>query len=135
MFLIERTRIKPILPKMPGQSLLHLMPKRIFAVCPPKSLSQRILCLRHHQKVDMVAHQAVTDHRYSMSNTRPAQNAQVDSPFTLVEKDRLSMISTLGNVVYAARNDDSCSAWHQTSSFGLRWYISGNWEKSNLSPI
>jgi hypothetical protein len=120
---------------MPGQSLLNLMPKSIFAVCPSKSLSQRILRLRHHQKVNMVAHQAVTDHRHSMSNTCPAQDAQVDTPLTLVEKDRLSVISTLGDVVYAARNDDSCSAWHQASSFALRWYISGNWEKSSLSPI
>ena len=68
----------------------------------------------------MVCHETITNYRDPVSNTRSAQGAQVDSPFTVVEKNRLSVISTLRDVVYAARNDNSRSAWHRKSSFVLR---------------
>jgi hypothetical protein len=68
----------------------------------------------------MIGHETITDYCYPVSNTRSAQGAQVDPPFTVVEKNRLSVISTLPDVVYAARNDNSRSAWHRKSSFVLR---------------
>src|SRR5262249_53014545 len=84
MSLVQRTRIESILPEMPGLALLHVMPERIFFVCPPKSLGKRILRLRHHKKMNMVGHEAVADYRHPMSNTRSAQNIQIDSPLTIV---------------------------------------------------
>ena len=77
MAFVRRTRVKPILPHVPGVSKPDVVPTRIVCVCPTEGIRQTADRMWNRQQVHMIAHQAVARDPYCVASTVLAQQLEV----------------------------------------------------------
>ena len=66
---------------------------------------ERVGLLRNRHQVDMVGHQAVTEHCHTMQFTLPAESFEIESPVFVLQEDILAIGAPLCDMVrYADRN-------------------------------
>ena len=76
MALVQRTRVKPILPHVPGFSKPDVVPTRIICVCPTEGMRQTADRMWNRQQMHMIAHQAVARDPYCVASTVLAQQLE-----------------------------------------------------------
>ncbi len=71
------------------------------------SIGERGLLLRYDHKVNMISHETVPDQPNPILGKMLREQSEVYSPVVGREKDRLSVIPPLGDVVHPARDHDA----------------------------
>ena len=112
MIPIQRTREEPVLPQMTAPVMQPVERQRVLRVRSPQRLRKRILRLRNSNQMDMIRHQAVRVDSDIVAPAVPRQEFEVEFVVGLREKDLLSVVSPLRNVVSNFSKDSSRAPWH-----------------------
>ena len=73
---------------------------------------QRIGTLGHDDQVDMVVHQAIAQDLNRVPRGLLGQDFEIHSAVIVDEKDRLTIVAALSDVMGDSRSDDACGAGH-----------------------
>jgi hypothetical protein len=87
---------------------------------------------RHQYKMDMVAHQAISNHFNDLPLRVVANQIEVSDAIAAIEEHALAMIAALGDVVWQTGKHDPSVARHAcTVPIGSSpaWRIDGVWRK------
>jgi hypothetical protein len=103
---------KAVPPKMPAPAALDVLPARKIMVQLADSIGTRGLSFRHNDKVHVIIHEIVSDQSELIRSIVPGKQSEIDSPVVGREKDRLPMVTPLGDVAHPTWDHDTGTACH-----------------------
>jgi hypothetical protein len=106
---VQSAGIEAFLPQVPLAAMEAVDVPRIPEVRPADGLCKRHLGPGHYDKVEVVAHQTVTQNVQPQTPGVLREEFQVDPAVVIDEENLLAVVSALRNVIRHAGNDDARS--------------------------
>ena len=110
--LVHGTRVEASLPEVPTPAMEPVDVLRIDEMGAPDGKVQRFFARRSGDKVDVVGHEAVSQHADPMFAALLTQQVEVGNAVGVYEEHVLLVVPTLGDMVGQSGYDDSRVSWH-----------------------
>jgi hypothetical protein len=122
MIIVQGIREKSPLPEMAFPVFSNINQPGVSAMDFTNRFLQAIISRRDRYQMDMIIHQAVAPYFNSLFAAEMIEDAQIEPLIIFMEKDFLSTIPPLDNMMGTSRHDNSTNATHLI--FNLRGRLS-----------
>lgn len=116
MLFIHGIRNKPPLPKISPPPLSKVDSSRVEAMCLPECMCKATFCLWSGNNVHMIVHEAICRYFDSFGPCILPQEFKVSLAIVVIEKDALSSIPPLNNMMWKSGCDDPSHSYHDQSA-------------------
>ncbi len=115
MALVQRKRMKTLLPEVAAPSLPPVDAPRVAAVGLAQRGAQPVLARRHENEMDVVGHQAIGPNRRVHLAAPFAEQGEIVLVVAVLEEHRQAPRAALGHVMRVSGDDQSRRSWHRWS--------------------
>lgn len=110
--MIERTRIKPALPKTSSPVFSKVDCESVFPIRLRHNFGQTIRSLGNRDHMGVIRHQAITPKDGSRLISVFLEKPKIINSVLIAKKDLLAPVSALDDMMGDPRDDDACDAGH-----------------------